>query len=310
MPGARAFGSIVARGGPALRRARPGLAAIAALLAASGVAAQERRGLDILLTNAGGYQAPGLTALRGTLTAAGHRVTVVAPIDDRAGSGAALTTTGLIDYYQQSEGVWAIDGTPADAVTLALVHILREDPPDLVIAGSDIGQSAGASVVHSGTVGAAVTASRMGVPAIAVSVALHDSGGEVSATHSSTAEAVAPAAAFVVDLVRQLHETDAQGLLPARTVLNVNYPAAGSGEPAGVRFATLASVRPFRHVYAVAGASGPARVETAAGVDRAEPGSDVDLLANGFVTISVLDGSWDAGREAWEPILARIAIER
>ena len=290
---------------------RTGLALAATLVVTSGAEGQERAGLDILVTNDDGWEAQGLRSLRDALSAAGHRVTVVAPLDERGGSSASHTTSGLIDYYQQSPGVWAIDGTPADAVTLALVHVMRDDPPDLVVAGTDFGQNAGASVVHSGTVGAAVTASRMGVPAIAVSVALDFSEARSTPAHPSTTAAFTPAAAFVVDLVRQLHETDAEGLLPARTVLNVNYPAIGNREPTGVRFAPTASVRAFRHVYAVAGETGPARVETAPGDDdRAETGSDLDLLGKGYVTISVLDGSYDAGPESWEPILARIAIER
>lgn len=280
-------------------------------LAPAAAGAQERAGLSILLTNDDGYEAPGLTALRDALVAAGHSVTVVAPLDDRSGTSAAHTISGLVDYYQQSEGVWAIDGTPADAVTLGLVHVMREALPDLVIAGSDFGQNAGATVVHSGTVGAVITATRMGIPAIAVSVALDFSEADATPPHGSTRAAFAPAADFVVGVVRQLHETDAQGLLPPRVALNVNYPAVGTRAVAGVRFAPIASVRAFRQVFAVAGSTGPARVETVEGdAARAEAGSDLDLLGRGFVTISVLDGSFDAGPAAWEPLLSRIAIER
>lgn len=291
----------------------PRLALLALVLAGGGARAQERAagGLNVLLTNDDGYDAPGLTTMRQALLDAGHRVTVVAPLDDRAGSSAGVTMSGLVDYYQQSMGVWAIDGTPADAVTLALVHIMRDDPPDLVVSGTNFGQSAGAGVVHSGTVGAAITASRLGVPAIAVSVA-HDFAEENAAPpYPSTTAALEPAARFAIELIRQLGETDAQGLLPARTALNVNYPAIGAAEATGVRFVAVASVRPFRQVYTVAGETGPARVETTASdVARAEQGSDVDLLGKGYVTISVLDGSYDAGPASWEPLLARLAIER
>jgi 5'-nucleotidase len=268
-------------------------------------------GLDILLTNDDGYEAPGLASLRAALMSAGHSVTVVAPLDNRSGSGVSATSSGLIDYYQQADGVWAVDGTPTDAVSLALVHLLRATPPDLVVSGSNFGQNVGANVIESGTVGAAITASRMGLPAIAVSVAVELDERGAAPPYPSTTEAFAPAADFVVGLVRQLHETDAEGLLPPRTVLNVNYPAVGAGEVTGVRFAPLASVRAFRRVYTVAGETGPARVEIAeANIDRAEDGSDVDLVANGYVTISVLDGDWDGGRQSWEPLLERLAIER
>lgn len=267
--------------------------------------------LGILLTNDDGYDAPGLLAVRSALMAAGHRVTIVAPLDDRSGSGSSLTTRGTLDYYPQEAGIWAVDGTPVDAVTLGLVHVLRDDPPDLVIAGANFGQNVGADVLSSGTVGAALAASRAGIPAIALSVGVDLREGGSSRPFASTTDAFDPAAALLLEIITQLAETGGEGLLPARTVLNVNYPAVGSDDPEGVRFATLSSIRGFRQLFSVAGDQGPARVEIAPGnVDRAEEGSDVAMLAAGFATVSVLDGDLDAGRGAWEPLLRRLVIER
>ena len=278
---------------------------------ASPASAQSPSGLNILLSNDDGWEAQGLTTLRDALVAAGHVVTVVAPLQNRSGSGTSRTTEGTIDYYPQAERVWAVDGTPSDAVTLGLVHVLRATPPDLVITGANFGQNVGADVTGSGTVGAALTASRAGVPAIAVSVGvdLSEAGGEHP--FPSTRDAYAPAAAFVVEIVKQLHESAGSGLLPPRTILNVNYPAVGAAEPTGVRFATLSSFRGFRQVFSVAGESGPARVQLVEGdVSQAEEGSDVSLLAQGYVTIGVLDGDWDAGRASWPPLQDRLVIER
>lgn len=278
------------------------------LVCSPGVGAQS---LKILLTNDDGYDAPGLLSLRTALEGAGHSVTIVAPLDDRSGSGSSLTTRGTIDYYPQESGVWAVDGTPVDAVTLGLVHVMRDDPPDLVVAGANFGQNVGADVLSSGTVGAALAASRAGIPAIAVSVGvdLREAGSERA--FASTVDAYGPAADFLLEIVTQLAQTGGEGLLPARTVLNVNYPAVGTDSPAGVRFATLSSIRGFRQLFSVAGDQGPARVEIAPGsVDLAEEGSDVALLARDFATVSVLDGDLDAGREAWEPLLRRLVIER
>ena len=123
--------------------------------------------------------------------------------------------------------------------------------------------------------------------------------------------ALAPAAELVVEILRQLSETGGQGLLPPRLVLNVNYPAVGANEPEGVRFAPVSTLRGARPVYAVAGPQGPAQVSMApADGARAEEGSDLALVSAGYVTISVLDGGLDAGRESWEPLLARLVIER
>ncbi len=267
--------------------------------------------LNVLLTNDDGFDAPGIVAVREALLQAGHRVTVIAPLENQSGVGSAITTSGTIDYYPQEDGVWAVDGTPSDAVSLALVHVMRSDLPDVLISGANFGQNVGANVVSSGTVGAALTASRAGVPAIAVSVAIDPRQAGRSAPFAGTRDAFDPAADLVVEVVRQLAETGGAGLLPPRAILNINYPAIGADEPDGVRFATVSSLRGFRQVFSVAGTSGPARVEMAlANVDRAEEGSDLALLDAGFVTISVLDGDMDAGRESWEPLLERLIIER
>lgn len=273
--------------------------------------AGQSTGLDILLVNDDGFEAPGIRAVRDALVAAGHRVTIVAPIDNRSGSGMSITTSGTIDYYRQEEGVWAVDGTPADAATLGLVHVMRSDPPDLVVSGANFAQNVGADVLVSGTVGAAITAARAGVPAIALSVAVDPSERQAATPYASTRDAFAPAAELLVDIVRQLAETGGMGLLPPRTILNVNYPAVGAAEPHGVRFATVSSQRGFRQLFSVAGDTGPARVEMVPGdPQRAEEGSDLALLAMHYVTISVLDGNIDAGRESWEPLQQRLVIER
>lgn len=281
------------------------------LLAVASLPAAAQTALDILLTGDDGFEAPGLLAMRTALEGAGHRVTVLAPLDDRGGIGTAHTTQGTIDYYRQEQGVWAIDGTPSDAVTLGLVHVLRERPPDLVIAGLDFGQNVGANVVSSGNVAAALTAARAGVPAIAVSVAVDLDEGVLATPYASTVDAYGPAADLVVEIVRQLAETGGRGLLPPRAILNVNYPAVGAEVPAGVRFAPLSSRRAFRQVYSVAGDSGPASVQTiAADPAEAEGGTDLALLSEGHVTLSVLDGDWDVGETGWEELRQRLVIER
>jgi len=285
-----------------------GAACALAWMGPSPAAAQS---LNVLVTNDDGFQAPGIVEMRRALVQAGHRVTVVAPLDNQSGVGSAITTSGMIDYYPQEDGVWAVDGTPSDAVALALVHVMRSDPPDLVISGANFGQNVGANVMSSGTVGAALTASRAGVPAIAVSVQVDLRQAGRPTPFAETRNALAPAAELVVEIVEQLAETGGGGLLPPRTILNVNYPAVGTSEPEGVRFATVSSLRGFRQVFAVAGESGPARVEIAlANADRAEEGSDLALLSAGFATISVLDGDLDAGQVSWESLLERLIIER
>ena len=177
--------------------------------------------------------------MRRALVQAGHRVTVVAPLDNQSGVRSTITTSGVIDYYPQEDGVWAVDGTPSEAVALALVHVMRSDPPDLVISGANFGQHVGANVMSSGTVGAALTASRVGVPAIPVRVQVDLRKAERPTPFGETRDALAPPVELVVEIVEQLAETGGVGRLPPRMILNVNYPAVGTAEPEGVRFAAV-----------------------------------------------------------------------
>lgn len=131
--------------------------------------AGETAPLNILLTNDDGVDAPGIRAVREALLAAGHKVTMVAPIEDHSGSGAQVTTRGSIGYQERSSGVWSVDGFPADAVLIGLLHIMKDEKADLVVAGANFGQNLGYAI-NSGTVGAATVAMYAGVPAIALSV--------------------------------------------------------------------------------------------------------------------------------------------
>jgi 5'-nucleotidase len=110
--------------------------------------------------------------------------------------------------------VFAVDGTPADCVNLAIVKLLPRRPA-LVVSGINRGGNLGDDVFYSGTVGAAREATFFGVHAIAVSLAAR---ADLDYT---------PAASFA----RRLSELVLDRGLPERTLLNVNVPP---GQPAGV----------------------------------------------------------------------------
>ena len=85
---------------------------------------QKTAPLDILLTNDDGYDAPGIRAMHQALKAAGHRVTLVAPAQQQSGSSVRVTIRGKIGFEKKGDGVWAIAGSPADAVLVGFLHIL------------------------------------------------------------------------------------------------------------------------------------------------------------------------------------------
>jgi len=130
---------------------------------------------QILLTNDDGIQSPGLWAAAEALSEIGF-VNVTAPRDQYSGAGRSLpiTTDGIINPQEMEVNgktwqVFAIGGTPAQTVLHAVLEIIPEKPV-LVVSGINYGENLGTGVTVSGTVGAALEAASMGLPALAVSL--------------------------------------------------------------------------------------------------------------------------------------------
>ncbi|MGE0485503.1 MAG: 5'/3'-nucleotidase SurE [Gammaproteobacteria bacterium] len=259
--------------------------------------------LDILLTNDDGWDSPGITAVAAALTAAGHRVTVVAPLTQQSGTGMKITL-GEIAVTEQRPGVWSVDGSPADAVGVGLQHVMRDAPPDLVVSGANFGQNLGNNVMISGTVGAAMMAVIHGVPAVAVSVGLDLAEASAEPRFASTVAAFPGAASFTARLVGSLAARRDGGLLPAGQIVNVNYPAVA--KPAGVVWARVSKHGGFAMRYDGATATG---IKTAIEHDadgQAEAVTDTGRFAAGYVTLSVLTPDWNAPDNAAAGARARI----
>jgi len=170
----------------------------------------------ILLTNDDGIQARGLCALAEEL-ADFATISIVAPSREQSGTAQALTLRQPIICHQEGDRSWAVDGTPADCVIVAM-HKLLPEKPDLVISGINHGGNLGENVYYSGTVGAAREAALHHVPALAMSLC------------SKAANAsFAPAAR----LARSAAQLILQEGLPNQVLLNVNVPEPWSG---GVKF--------------------------------------------------------------------------
>jgi 5'-nucleotidase len=170
----------------------------------------------VLLTNDDGYQAAGLRAMAEELRDFAE-VNIVAPSLERSGAAQSLTLRQPIVCHRISENEWALDGTPADCVIVAL-HKLLKEPVDLVISGINHGANLGENVYYSGTVGAAREAVIHHVPGLAMSLCSK----KTNADFGPTAR-----------LARQLAELILKdGLLP-QIVLNVNVPEVWAG---AVRF--------------------------------------------------------------------------
>ena len=180
--------------------------------------------MRLLLCNDDGISARGLAALRDAL-AHDHDVTVVAPATEQSAKSHALTMHEPLRAREVEPGAWAVSGTPADCVYLAL-HNLLDEPPDLVVSGINRGSNLSNDVFYSGTVAAAMEACLQGAPAVAISLHIEPDDRE---RHWDTAAHVAQ---------RIVRSTLANGL-PPRRLLNVNVPNIPISELRGIKTATL-----------------------------------------------------------------------
>ena len=128
--------------------------------------------MNILVTNDDGIYAPGLAALASQLRHLGD-VFIAAPSTEQSGVGHSITyLTPLVCkeiFRDDRHWGWAVDGSPADCVKLA-INQLCPVRPDLVVSGINSGFNAGINVLYSGTVAAAVEGAFFGVRSIAVSL--------------------------------------------------------------------------------------------------------------------------------------------
>ena len=125
----------------------------------------------VLLTNHDGIDSQCLLYLKYLLSDLAE-VTIVAPKNEKSWCGKEITRFGEFIVEDYGNHSYAVSGTPADCVLIGIFHILnKEKKPNLVISGINVGANAGDSfILSSGTVGAAVEAALLGIPAIAVSI--------------------------------------------------------------------------------------------------------------------------------------------
>jgi len=130
---------------------------------------------QILLTNDDGIRSPGLWMAASKLSQIGY-VNVAAPRDQLSGAGRSLPSSsdGLISMQTMEVNgktwqVYAVGASPAQVVLHAVLEIMPRKP-DLVVSGINYGENVGTGITVSGTVGAALEAAAMGIPAMAISL--------------------------------------------------------------------------------------------------------------------------------------------
>ena len=123
--------------------------------------------MRILITNDDGWQAPGIKVLADILSTKAE-VVVVAPDSNRSACSNSLTVGHPIEIHQVGESCYAVSGTPADCVHIAVTGVLPWRP-DLVVSGINQGQNLGEDTIYSGTVAGATEGFLYDIPAIAFS---------------------------------------------------------------------------------------------------------------------------------------------
>ncbi|RLF15734.1 MAG: 5'/3'-nucleotidase SurE [Thermoprotei archaeon] len=236
---------------------------------------------SILLTNDDGVFSPGLLAIKRELEGL-CEVLVVAPQREQSCIGKAITAGRVIkvERVKLSDGTvaYSVDGTPADAVLIALNKIL-ERKPTLLVSGINLGPNLGLDdALDSGTLGAAFEAALRGVPSIAVSFCMARRGLDDKVDSEGLAVAAKVARRIVEEVLRR-------GFPRGVDVLSINVPQGSKLGLTPVRLTRL-STRPYRdlHVEDVEGY----RI-AAWGLDvyeDDEPSTDVGAVKEGAISIT------------------------
>jgi len=128
----------------------------------------------VILTNDDGIDAPGMAVLEEIAAQLAREVWVVAPEHDQSGQSHAISLHHAIRVSERGNRRFGVTGTPGDCAAMGICHLMKDTPPQLMLSGVNRGVNLGIETVFSGTVGGAMTAMMLGVPAIALSQAFID----------------------------------------------------------------------------------------------------------------------------------------
>jgi 5'-nucleotidase len=170
--------------------------------------------MRILVSNDDGVRSPGIRALAEALAPLGE-LWIVAPDRERSAASHSISLHRPLRIAKVEERVYTTDGTPADCVYLAVNHLLKGKPPDIVASGINHGPNLGDDITYSGTVAAAFEGTMLGIPSLAFSLC----------ARGRSLDDLPAAARFARSVVEGLSRHP----LPAGVLLNVNIPPGSDG---------------------------------------------------------------------------------
>lgn len=230
----------------------------------------------ILITNDDGIEASGIIRLAKAAVKFGE-VWVVAPESQRSAASHSITLSTYIDVWEAEFPVpgvkaFAITGSPADCVRLALYDLMPEKP-DIVFSGINFGYNAGGDVQYSATVGAAMEGVYHGIPAVAFSEGRE--GADV-----------------ITDLyLEQMIERYIDTPWEAFTLVNINFPDCSPENYKGVKENCFCSARSmFRDTYPHEKLENGVKRYRVHGFFNGdvEEGSDLRALFDGYISVGKL----------------------
>lgn len=243
----------------------------------------------VLLVNDDGVGAPGLRLLTDAARRLSDDVWVVAPASERSGASQSISFTTPIRARRLDDREWAVDGTPADCVVLALGELL-DDAPELVLSGVNRGPNLADDILYSGTCGAAREAARRGIPAVSLSLAVVPGGPE----DWGCVEAMLP------EVLGKAVDSGFAGLL------NVNFPSVPAQPDTQIAVTSVGAYPVDR--LTVRGGADPRGVPywwLQLGYPQVTASDDTDISAVSRGLVSVTPLRMDLTDERWLPDLAR-----
>ena len=229
--------------------------------------------MNILCTNDDGHLAAGIRVLAQAADTLGE-VRVVAPDREQSATSHSLTLRHPLRARLTTEGAYVVDGTPTDCVILAVNELLAERP-DICLSGVNHGPNMGEDVLYSGTVAAAMEATVIGIPAIALSFVGH---------YPEDLEGWEGVVRRILEGILRREE------FPPDTLFNVNLPAVAPGEVRGIKVTSLGRRRYADSITRANDPSGKEYFWIGGGAVswRGPEDSDFQAVEDGYVSVTPL----------------------
>lgn len=224
----------------------------------------------ILVTNDDGVHAPGLIALFKAMKEMGEAY-IVAPDRERSAVGHALTLHRPLRVEELRERVYAVNGTPTDAVVVGVTKVLPRKP-DIIVSGINRGGNLGDDITYSGTVSAAIEGTILNIQSFAISI------------HGDRNLHFETAAVFALKVARYISDRP----LPYDTFLNVNVPNLPRSEVKGIRLTRQGKRIYDNSIKDVISPRGEKHYWIGGGIPYWEHGEDTDISAveQGYISVT------------------------